>query len=282
MQPIRPATLLPQSAFGVSLRIKGKGSRILLVVNLTPSIGVLVAGWWLPRDASAHGPAMDQHLLLNLWIALALLALAHVILFVGVLAWRRRGELPESAIWRVEYFPLAALVLLFVFLTVKAERLWAATRYTGADLAALQVEADGVQFAWYFRYPGEDGFFGRTNPRLIAADEGNPLGLEPNDTKGHDDVVSSELVLPAGREVDLRIRAQDVIHGFSVPELRIKQDAVPGETIHIHFKPTTAGTYAILCTQLCGLGHYRMNATLRVLPREEFAAWLDAKEAAKR
>jgi cytochrome c oxidase subunit II len=250
----------------------------------TSSIDALadVAGWWLPRDASAHGSALDQHLLLNLWVALALLALAHVILFVGVLTWRRNSKLPESAIWRVEYFPLAVLILLFIFLTVKAERLWAASRYTGADLAALQVEADGVQFAWYFRYPGENGFFGRTDPRLIAADEGNPLGLDPNDTKGRDDVVSSELVLPAGREVDLRIRAQDVIHGFSVPELRIKQDAIPGETIHIHFTPTVAGTYAILCTQLCGLGHYRMNATLRVLPREEFEAWLAAREAAKR
>ncbi len=217
--------------------------RILLVVIWTSSIGVLAggAGWWLPRDASAHGGALDRHLLLNLWIALALLVLAHVILLVGVLARKRRDELPDSARWRVEHFPLAVLVVLFIFLAVKAERLWAATRYTGADLAALQVEADGVQFAWYFRYPGDDAFFGRTDPRLVAAGEGNPLGLDPNDTKGHDDVVSSELVLPAGREVDLRIRAQDVIHGFSVPELRIKQDAIPGETIHIHFTPTVAG-----------------------------------------
>jgi cytochrome c oxidase subunit II len=260
-----------------------RAGRILLGVIWTSSIGVLAggAGWWLPRDASAHGLALDRHLLLNLWIALALLALAHVILFVGV-ARKRRDELPDSARWRVEHFPLAVLVMLFIFLAVKAERLWAATRYTGADLAALQVEATGVQFAWYFRYPGENGFFGRTDPRLVAAAEGNPLGLDPLDTKGRDDVVSSELVVPAGREVDLRIRAQDVIHGFSVPELRIKQDAVPGETIHIHFTPTVAGTYAILCTQLCGLGHYRMNATLRVLPREEFEAWLDAREAAKR
>jgi cytochrome c oxidase subunit 2 len=212
-------------------------------------------------------------------VALALLVLAHVILFAGVLARRRRAEVRDGAVWRVEYFPLAGLVVLFVFLMVKAERLWAATRYTGADLAALQVEADGVQFAWYFRYPGENAFFGRTDPRLVAPGEGNPLGIDPADTKGQDDVVSSELVLPAGREVDLRIRAQDVMHGFSVPELRIKQDAVPGETIHIHFMPKVPGTYAILCTQLCGLGHYRMNATLRVLPQAEFEVWLNAKEA---
>ena len=241
------------------------------------------AGWWLPRDASAHGGALDQHLLLNLWIALALLVLAHVILFVGVLARKRRVELPDSARWRVEHFPLAVLVVLFIFLAVKAERLWAATRYTGADLGGA---AGGGWMGSSLRgisgIRGTMRFLAGRIPRLVAAGEGNPLGLDPNDTKGHDDVVSSELVLPAGREVDLRIRAQDVIHGFSVPELRIKQDAIPGETIHIHFTPTVPGTYAILCTQLCGLGHYRMNATLRVLPREEFEAWLDAKEAAKR
>jgi cytochrome c oxidase subunit II len=260
--------------------IKARTDRILLNVIQSSVIGVIVAGrWWLPTDASVHGVALDQHLVLNLWIGLALLVLAHVILFTGVVARRRKSQLPERAVVRVEYFPLAVLVVLFVFLMVKAERLWAATHYTGADLAALQVEADGVQFAWYFRYPGKDAFFGKTNPRLVAAGEGNPLGIDPDDTKGHDDVVSSELMLPAGREVDLRIRAQDVMHGFSVPELRIKQDAIPGQTIHIHFAATEPGAYAILCTQLCGLGHYRMNATLRVLPRDEFEAWLTAKEA---
>ena len=82
------------------------------------------------------------------------------------------------------------------------------------------------------------------------------------------------------REVDLRLNAQDVIHGLSIPELRLKQNAVPGQTIHVHFTPTTPGTYAILCTQLCGLGHYRMNATLRILHPDQFKAWLASKQKA--
>ncbi len=130
-----------------------------------------------------------------------------------------------------------------------------------------------MQFAWYFRYPGPDAIFGIARPQLVAPGEGNPLGIDPADPHSTDDIVTSELVLPSNREVDLRLRAQDVIHGFSVPELRLKQNAVPGQTIHIHFTPTIPGTYAILCTQLCGLGHYRMNATLRILPPEEFAKW---------
>jgi cytochrome c oxidase subunit 2 len=62
--------------------------------------------------------------------------------------------------------------------------------------------------------------------------------------------------------------------------MRLKQNAVPGETIHIHFTPTIPGTYAILCTQVCGMGHYRMNANLRVVSPAEFTTWLATKEKA--
>jgi len=238
---------------------------------------LLAPSWFLPADASAHGPALDHQLLLNLWIALALLAIAHLILLLGLLASRHPAQ---KNLWRIEYLPLALLATLFAALTIKAERLWAATRYTGASLTALQVEVTGVQFAWYFRYPGPDATFGITRPQLAAPAEGNPLGLDPTDPHSADDEVTSELVLPANREVDLRLNAQDVIHGFSIPELRLKQNAVPGQTIHIHFTPTIPGTYAILCNQLCGLGHYRMNATLRILPPDQFAAWLATKQRA--
>ncbi len=241
--------------------------------NFAASLPLL--SWPLPPDASAHGPALDHHLLLNLWVALALAALAHLILLTGLIL-RRRTE--ATNLIHVEYIPLASLALLFATLTIRAERLWAATRYIGASPTALQVEATGVQFAWYIRYPGADATFGITRPQLIAPGEGNPIGLDPTDPHSADDVVTSELVLPANREVDLRLNAQDVIHGFSIPELRLKQNAVPGQTIHIHFTPTTPGTYAILCTQLCGLGHYRMNATLRVVPSDEFITWLAARQ----
>jgi cytochrome c oxidase subunit 2 len=236
---------------------------------------ITLAPWSLPRDASAHGPSLDHHLLLNLWLFLALLVLAHLILFLGLLSRRRPAQ---KNLWRIEYLPLIALAILFATLALKAEHLWADTHYTGADPAALQVEVTARQFAWYFRYPGPDATFGITRPQLVAPGEGNPLGLDPADPHSADDEITSELVLPANREVDLRLTAQDVIHGFSVPEMRLKQNAVPGQTIHLHFTPTTTGTYAILCTQLCGLGHYRMNATLRVLSSSQFTAWLTAHQ----
>jgi cytochrome c oxidase subunit 2 len=227
----------------------------------------------MPPDAAAHGPALDHHLVLNLWIAAALLVLAHAVILVGLL--RRRSDTAHNP-RLTEYLPLAVFVLLFAFLGIRAERLWAATRYSGPDLAALQVEATGMQFAWYFRYPGQDYAFGHTKPTLADPGAGNPLGLDPADPRGADDFVTSQLVLPAGREVDLHLHAQDVIHGFSVPALRIKQNAVPGQDFHIHFTPTVPGTYAILCTQLCGSGHYRMTANLKVVSPTEYTAFLEA------
>jgi cytochrome c oxidase subunit 2 len=235
--------------------------------------------WDLPVDAAKHGHALDAHLLLNLWIALALLALAHLILLLGIALCKRTSRPAHQLL--IEYLPLAALTLLFAFLAIRAQRLWAAQRYTDADLSAMQVEVTGKQFVWYFRYPGADATFGRTNLALVAPAEGNPLGIDPTDPAGRDDIVLSQLILPANREVDLTLRSQDVIHGFAIPQMRIKQNAVPGQTAHIHFTPQTPGDYAILCTQVCGLGHYRMLATLRVLPPAQFDTWLHTQEAAK-
>lgn len=238
----------------------------------------LLPGWLVPASASAHGSLLDRDLAINLAIALALLTLMHLLLFTGLLL-RRRGEPRSSRL--VELLPVAALALLFGWLALRSERLWAASRYVGASPSALQVEVTGMQFAWYFRYPGPDYAFGRSEPRFIDPAAGNPVGIDPSDPRGADDFISSELVLPAGREVDVHLRAQDVIHGFAVPAMRIKQNAVPGQMIHLHFTPETPGSYSILCTQVCGLGHYRMNATLRVLSPAAFAAWLAGKSPGK-
>lgn len=232
--------------------------------------------WHLPADASWHGHALDSHLLLNLWISLALFGLANVLLVIGVLS-RRRAHRPIHKL-TLEYLPLLLFALLFLFLGIRASSLWATQRYTGAAPDALQIEVTGLQFAWYFRYPGADATFGRTQNELVSAAEGNPVGLDPADPHGSDDIVRPQLILPAGRQVDLSLRAVDVIHGFAIPQMRLKQNAVPGETQHIHFTPELPGEYAILCTQVCGLGHYRMQAVLRVLPAPDFDRWLAQQE----
>jgi cytochrome c oxidase subunit 2 len=145
----------------------------------------------------------------------------------------------------------------------------------------MQVEVVGEQFQWYFRYPGADAAFGVTRAQLVNAAAGNPLGIDPRDTNGADDVVSSVLVLPAGREVDLQLKSLDVIHGFFIPGMRLKENTVPGLVLHIHFTPAAPGTYSILCSQLCGLGHQRMQARLLVVSPAEFTAWMGGRERAR-
>jgi cytochrome c oxidase subunit 2 len=232
---------------------------------------------WMPVNGALHGFAVDRLMAINLAAVAALFVIAHILVGIALLRRRpRRRGLPRF--WLAESLPLIAICGLYLWMAVTAQRLWAANRFEGPSLTALQVEVVGVQFQWYFRYPGEDAAFGATKPTLVNAGAGNPLGLDPLDSQGNDDVVSSELVLPVGREVDLRLRAHDVIHGFFIPGMRLKQNAVPGLTLHVHFTPVRAGEYPILCTQVCGLGHGHMEARLRVVSAEEFQRWLDGRE----
>lgn len=227
--------------------------------------------FWMPPNAVAHGVALDRLMRWDLGAMVGCFLLAQALLASLVLRRRRTRTVPSA--WRAELVPLTALTLLYIAMSISAEHLWAAQRYEGADPAALQVEVVGQQFQWYFRYPGADATYGNTRPTLVNAALGNPLGLDPADGHGRDDIVTSELVLPVQREVDLRLRALDVIHGFFVPQLRLKQNALPGEVLHVHFTPIAEGTYAVLCSQVCGSGHARMQARVRVVSAAEFAAW---------
>lgn len=230
----------------------------------------------MPANGALHGFALDRLMKTSLITIAVLFLLAHLLLTLALIKRRREAGLPGFS--RAELFPLIALCGLYIWMAITAQQLWAANRFEGPSPTAMQVEVVGVQFQWYFRYPGQDATFGATLPMLVNAGAGNPLGLDPKDPQGSDDIVSSELVLPAGREVDLRLRAHDVIHGLFIPGMRLKQNAVPGLTLHVHFTPTTPGEYPILCTQVCGLGHGHMEAKLRVVPQAEFQQWLSRHE----
>ncbi|GGH11065.1 cytochrome c oxidase subunit II [Silvibacterium dinghuense] len=232
---------------------------------------------YLPPDAVLHGASFDRLMRWNLIVLLVCFAASQVWIVVAMLRQKRSGKPPNPLLRRTL---LALLIALYVAMAVTAQHLWAASRYQGASLEAMQVEVVGEQFQWYFRYPGVDAAFGITRPELVNAAAGNPLGIDPADEAGRDDFVSSVLMVPAGREVDLRIRSLDVIHGFFVPAMRLKQNAVPGMLLHVHFTPAVVGTYPILCTQVCGVGHARMQALLRVVPQADYDHWLAQREQA--
>ena len=234
--------------------------------------------WGMPQGASLHAPAIDALMHTSLGILFGFLLLAQTLAFAGLFL-APRAATRFSAPLRTGI--LLVLVALFVWMTVVAERLWATTAIARAEADAVQVEVTGVQFQWYFRYPGPDGMYGRTHPEWIDAAAGNPLGLDAADAHAKDDLVRSVLVLPVGKEVHLQLRAQDVMHGFFIPAMRVKLNAVPGRVTQLHFTPTKTGIYAIVCSQVCGLGHYRMHAELRVVTAAEYARWQEQQEATR-
>jgi len=148
---------------------------------------------------------------------------------------------------------------------------------------ALTVRVVAKQFTWIIHYAGEDGLFGRTLPTLASAK--NPMGLDrEGDLAAKDDIWTyGKLRVPLGKPVIVRLSSLDVIHSFGVPNLRLKQDVVPGMEIPVWFEAAVEGSYVIACSQLCGNGHSTMKGSVEVLPPAGFEQWLDeqAKELAE-
>jgi cytochrome c oxidase subunit 2 len=134
---------------------------------------------------------------------------------------------------------------------------------------ALRVRAVGEQYAWNYHYTGPDGVFGKQNAAFVSSS--NPLGLDPSDEAGKDDVVSkNELFAVNQKPIVLEITSKDVIHAVSIKHMRIAQDAIPGTKVPMWFRPIKAGKYEIVCAQLCGAGHYAMRSHLIVDSQEKF------------
>ncbi len=140
---------------------------------------------------------------------------------------------------------------------------------------AHEFEAVGSQWRWTFRYPGDDGVFGTSEPRFI--DGQNPLGLNPEDPNGQDDriILANEVYVPLNRPVKALLRSVDVLHNFYVPQIRAKMDLVPGIVSWFWFEPTVDGRYEVLCAELCGVGHYNMRGHLVIAEEDEFQSWLN-------
>src|SRR2546428_874071 len=120
------------------------------------------------------------------------------------------------------------------------------------------------------------------HPEMISEATQNVFGLDlDHDTDSKDDVVTAEMAVPANREIHLLMHSKDVGHSFFVPELRVQQDFVPGLDLSLHFTATKTGRYEIVCTQLCGLGHYNMKAYLSVMSQQDFEEWLKKQGASQ-
>jgi cytochrome c oxidase subunit 2 len=256
---------------------------VFLVVMTAITVYIFAAKiWWFPPAITNFGHEIDEQFMRTLLITGVVFVAAQLGLAYAVFRFRDQGQKATyfegnntmEIVWTL------ATVVLFVGLGLYARNAWAEVHFMGAQAGAMPIEVTGQQFAWQFRYAGPDGKFGRIKPELVSASTGNPVGLDQTDPSAKDDVVSPVIAVPVNREVELIIKSQDVTHSFFVRELRLKQDAVPGMEIHMHFTADVPGEYALVCAELCGLGHYRMHSTLTVMTEPDFEKWMKDQEAA--
>jgi cytochrome c oxidase subunit 2 len=235
----------------------------------------------MPLAASEHAASLDRQFKLSLADSAIVFLIAQFALVIFV--WKSRTR-PDDRVKTLPHGIPIAVWISVVFIGIElfsaatlGRSAWAAMYDDPGNANTIRVQAMGQQFAFYFRYPGTDGKFGPIHVDRIDASIGNYFGLDrAKDPASEDDVTSAALVLPVNRPVELQLLSQDVIHGFYVRELRIQQDMVPGMEIPVHFTPTRIGKYEIACSQLCGLGHYRMRAYLQVVSDSDFEKWMQA------
>lgn len=238
---------------------------------------------WLPAAASGHASALDA-VLLSVHAHMLLIFAGWLALFVIALIKFRQGANPTPRVEGVRgVWPALAIGAVIVgdviILATQALPAWSARNAPpAAGAQPIEIRIAAEQFAWNIHYPGPDRRFGRTSQTLISAS--NPIGIDRDDAAAQDDIgLLNVLILPVDRTVVIQLTSRDVIHSFTLNEMRVKQDATPGMTSRVWFTPTLTGDWEIACSQLCGLGHYRMRGEYHVVSPAAWDSWLAAEVA---
>jgi cytochrome c oxidase subunit 2 len=236
---------------------------------------------FLPPAASSHAGDIDFVLLLVHGLMFALFA-GWSVYFVWVLFRFRSGRSakadPHGAKDRLALGVEIGIVVAEVILLVGfALPLWFnRTTAAPADPQAVVIRVVAEQFNWNVLYPGADGKFGDTSVTRMS--DTNPFGLDRKSPGGKDDIVELNVIhLPINHPVIIQLSSKDVIHSFGVPAMRVKQDTIPGTISSVWFTPTMLGQFDVQCSQLCGLGHYRMKAIITVESEVAFRRFLAAE-----
>lgn len=223
--------------------------------------------WGLPRDASVEGHRVDW--LINVTNGFVIL------LFVIMCIWMLYAVLKHDENHKADYdhgdskhhIAVAMGVSALIFFVVDGNLWFTSTidvnstfwNHEAADKSpnAVRIEVNAHQWAWDARYAGADGKF---------------------NTK--DDIVTlNDIRVPVGAPIVVQLASTDVIHSFSLPNFRIKQDAMPGMVNRMWFQAKETGEFDIGCTQHCGTHHYKMKARLTVLEPAAYQAWLKEMSA---
>ena len=208
---------------------------------------------WLPENVSSYGDRIDFFFYVIYYITTAVfIAVAGAMIYFLI---RYRHKEGRKAIYShgnttLEVVWTTATTLAVVILALVSKPLWSHIKQEQPP-ADVTVKVRGKQFNWEIQYPGPDGKFGT----------------------GDDYQIDNDLHVPVGAVVHVDLSSIDVIHSFFVPQLRLKQDALPGREIKAWFKATKAGEYEIPCAELCGFGHSGMKGRLFVLEKDAYDAW---------
>jgi cytochrome c oxidase subunit II len=235
---------------GSILQLVGLG---ILFGALATLVAVLIP--WLPPVASRQRERIDVVFWVTTGIAIAVFALVAAVIAYSLLKFRVPPDddsdgPPIHGHTGIEIAWTAAPAILVAVIAVVSSVVLVQNQAAGKN--HLNVNVTARQFAWTFTYPDDGG------------------------------LTSAQLRLPLGRSVELHLRALDVIHSFWVPEFGQKQDAVPGQDTNLVITPTKLGSYPVICTELCGLGHALMRTTAIVMQPAAFQAWVqEQKTAAK-
>jgi cytochrome c oxidase subunit II len=247
---------------------------IIWVLTLLSVLLFVSKKWWFPAAISEHAPALDRQFLITIVVVGISFTAAQIGLGWAIWKYRDTGNPSDRAVYshgsnRLEVIWTVITAVVFIALAVMGQSVWANLRLNNAPAGSYQVEVVAQQFQWNFHYPGKDNVFGRTDPKLIDDGALNFIGIDETDPNAKDDSVTAALAIPVNRPVELLLRSKDVIHNFWVPQLRFKQDLVPGMEIKVHFTANKVGKYELACAELCGQLHFKMKSYMLVLPEEE-------------
>lgn len=239
-----------------------------------------------PELASEHGKALDE-LTGYVHVLMFVLFVGWLIYFIAAVVKFRKGANPKADYVGVKshmstYLEIGVAVVEGVLLVGFAIPLWARAvdHFPTAADNPIEIQIMAQQFAWNAHYAGTDGKWGKQNITFAAAT--NPFGLDPADPAGKDDVtcLREDFLLPVDRHIICKISSMDVIHCFKLTQMRVTQDAIPGMSIPVHFKPTRIGDYEITCAQLCGNLHSTMRGSFKVVSQADYDKWFAEKSKA--
>jgi len=239
----------------------------MLVISLVSSFVMLQFEWNGPAASEQREP-IDR--LLDVMIVISCFVFAVVITMFGYAVWKFRAKPGDESdgepIHGNTKLEIAWTVIPTIIVLFGGAYSWIVLDDIEAEAAdRMPLHVTGQQFKWTFEYPEEEVGMG---------DDGEPIYL-----------TSNELHTPVDRQLDIEVEALDVLHSFWVPEWGIKRDLVPagagGDEIDNQFvvTPNEEGTYSLVCTELCGLGHSTMRASVVVESQEEFEQWVADQRA---